>query len=424
MPAISYRAVRYIVNESETMKPLSMNANNHVFIFAVAALAGVGGSVTTILLIASILWALISLVLKRFPPAFSKQDLFLIVPAIIYVLVQLVAMSINAETGLTPVLRKLATLLPFLLFWVVLSRLRVTSGRSLFQSFVLGAAFCGILALPVAIWQGIIMHQRAEGGAGNALPFALICAIFAVVSLLNLLSEVKWRRIVGFIGFVAGFVCLLLSQSRGMLPVPVLAVVLFAFFFPATIKPWMNIKGALVVAVVAVIVVWFGINSAERIRETISFLTSERAGATDHSYSVRMDLWKHGLELIQQNPILGHGIQNRRALIEQIGMEFSHFHNGFITALVDAGIVGFLSLVALLCAPLVAALNATRDDFYRQRLFVTLVLTATYTVGGLTNFIFGHDIYDSIFLWSALVIFVSLPKVDEENTKGSVRGTV
>lgn len=406
------------------MKPLSMNANNHVFIFAVAALAGIGGSVTTILLGASIVWAIISLSLKRFPPAFAAQDRFLIVPAVIYVLVQLVAMLINSDTGLTPVLRKLVPLLPFLLFWLMLPRLRVSSGRSLFESFALGAAFCGILALPLAMWQGLVQHGRAEGGAGNALPFALICALFSVFSLLNLLSDIKWRKIVGFIGFVAGFVCLLLSQSRGMLPATVLAIVLFCAFFPATIKPWLNIKGALVLAVVAVIVVWFGISSADRISDTIAYMTSENTTATDNSYSMRMDLWKHGYELIQQNPIFGHGIQNRRTLVEQIGLNFSHFHNGFITALVDSGIVGFLSLVALLCAPLLAAVNAARDAFYRQRLFVAIVLTSTYIVGGLTNFIFGHDIYDSIFLWTALVIFISLPGSAEEKSEGTVRGTV
>jgi O-antigen ligase len=408
----------------ELMKPLSMNANNHVFIFAVAALAGVGGSVTTILLIASIVWAIVSLSLKRFPPAFSRQDLFLIIPAIVYVLVQLLAMLINSDTGLMPVLRKLAPLLPFLLFWLMLPRLRITSGRTLFESFVLGAAICGILALPIAMWQGVILRTRAEGGAGNALPFALICALFSVLALLNLLSEVKWRKIVGFIGFVAGFVCLLLSQSRGMLPATVLAIALFAMFFPATIKPWLNIKGALILAVVAVIIVCFGISSADRIRDTIAYMTSENATATDTSYSVRMDLWKYGLELVQQNPVFGYGVQNRRVLIEQTGLQFTHFHNGFLTAMVDSGIVGFLSLVALLCAPLLAAINAARDDFYRQRLFVAIVLTATYVVGGMTNFIFGHDIYDSIFLWSALVIFVTLPVTTEENTKGNVRGTV
>jgi O-antigen ligase len=406
------------------MKPLSVNANNHVFIFAVAALAGLGGSVTTILLIASIVWAIVSLFLKRFPPAFSKQDLFLIIPAVVYVLVHLLAMVINSDSGLTPALRKLVPLLPFLLFWLMLPRLRISSGRTLFESFVFGAAICGILALPISMWQGLVVRIRAEGGAGNALPFALICALFSVFALLNLLSEVKWRRIVGFIGFVAGFVCLLLSQSRGMLPATLLAIALFVMFFPATIKPWLNIKGALILAVVAVIVVWFGISSVDRIRDTIAYMSSESATATDTSYSMRMDIWKYGLELIQQNPVLGHGIQNRRALIAQTGLQFSHFHNGFLTALVDSGILGFLSLIALLCAPLLAAINATRDAFYRQRLFVAIVLVATYVVGGMTNFIFGHDIYDSIFLWSALVIFVTLPVTTDEKTKGNVRDTV
>lgn len=403
-----------------------MNANNHVFIFAVAALAGVGGSVTTILLTTSIVWAIISLALKRFPPTFSKNDLFLIVPAIIYVFVQLVAMLINvgANGSFVLAMRKVAPLLPFLLFWLILPRLRVSDTRSLFESFVLGAAFCGILALPVTIWQGFILAGRAEGGAGNALPFAMVCALFSIVSLLNLLSEVQWRRTVGFIGFIAGFICLLLSQSRGMLPVPIFAIVLFVFFFPATIKPWLNIKGALALVAVAVIIALFGIGSADRILGTVSYLTGDGNGAIDNSYSMRMDLWKHGFELIQQYPIWGYGTQNRRALIEQIGLSFSHFHNGFITALVDAGVVGLISMVALLSAPLLAAFNATRDEFYRQRLFVALVLSATYVVGGLTNFIFGHDIYDSIFLWSALIIFVSLQKTQEEKSEGSVRGTV
>ena len=80
---------------------------------------------------------------------------------------------------------------------------------------------------------------------------------------------------------------------------------------------------------------------------------------------------------------------------------FSHFHNGFITALVEAGLLGALALAAIF---IVAAWNAARvlrlsaDPVERFGATMILVTVITYLVGGMTGIVVGHDILDSTLM--------------------------
>ncbi len=55
------------------------------------------------------------------------------------------------------------------------------------------------------------------------------------------------------------------------------------------------------------------------------------------------------------------------------------------------------------------ALRAARGEWYRQRIFIALALFGTYAIGGMTNLIFWQDIYDSVFLWIAIIVSASVP---------------
>jgi len=389
------------------MKLIDKDGNNRNVLFVVAALAGLCGSIVTILLALSAIWAAMSLAVRRFPFRIARSDLILAGAATLYVAVNLLTAFVNGPSWSLAL--KLVPVLLFLSAWLMAPRLRVSNTLALFDIFVLGSAFCAVLALPAALFEVLYWHERAYGGAGNPLPFAMICCLFGLTALVNVLHEAKWRQRLGWLGFWAAVVCLMLSQSKGLLPVMVLGFVGFCAAFRSRLGHYVN-RGGLISAAIAVVVVAIAaIPFYPRLEIAAAFASGDAGSAQDASFSVRMTLWKHALQLAEARPLLGYGVQNRRDLIGQLGLEYTHFHNGYFTALVDAGLLGVASLVLLLVAPVVACLLAPADEWRSRRLFVACVLTATFAVGGLTNLIFWQDIYDSVFLWVGIVVVASVP---------------
>ncbi|RUY57477.1 O-antigen ligase family protein, partial [Mesorhizobium sp. M7A.F.Ca.CA.001.05.1.1] len=88
---------------------------------------------------------------------------------------------------------------------------------------------------------------------------------------------------------------------------------------------------------------------------------------------------------------------------EQFAMDtgFNHFHNGFLTALVQAGILGAVTLAAIF---IVAAGNAARvlrnssDPNERFGATMIIVVVITYLTAGMTGILVGHDILDSVLM--------------------------
>lgn len=388
------------------MKLPSMQRNNVTCLAIVSGAAGIAGSIITILLGISMVWALISLALKRFPARFQRSDLYIIGPAWLYSATILLAAFANYNTATADtLLSRSVALLPFIFFPLVLPRLRVGSTSALIDIFVVGAAVCGILALPVAYVQVEFYGIRAYGGMGNALPFSMVCSMLASISLLNTVSPRPGRQALGWVGFVAGILCVLLSQSRGVLPIPAIALVMLFALFPHKLRRFYNWKGAILLAVAVIAVVMIGFKHSDRLIDMLGYFNNDTA---DESYTARMDLWKYASGLIVESPWLGHGVQNRQEFIRELGYSFTHFHNGFITVTFDAGLAGLIATLLMLVSPLLCVLRNPTTVARRKRLFMALLVLFGYGIAGSTNILFFQDIYDSLFLWLALVVAMPL----------------
>lgn len=378
--------------------------NNKTAIFLVGAIGGIGGSGLTVLWGVSAIWAALMLLLRKIPATLARSDLVLTGAATFYFVANLLSIVFNRVEQ-----RDFFVVYPIIVFplvWLIIPRLRLSKPEDLIGTVILGAGFCGLLALPVSVYQVIAFHMRAEGGAGNAIPFGLVCAIAGQLALLNTVFANKWRVVLGWLGYFAAFVCLLFSQTKGLFPPMLLGPVLLLVLFPKVRAHVFSRTGLVVLVVALICLALLAQPLYGRVLETLSFLFS---GTRDESTSERLMLWGHAFDLIKQHPVLGYGMQNRYELIAETGRHYGHFHNGFITSAVDSGIVGLLSLIGLLAAPLVIAAKAVGSVLYRERLFLALVLTMTYSIGGMTNFIFWHDIYDNQFLWIAALIAASVP---------------
>jgi O-antigen ligase len=400
----------------------SMNENNLVAIYLVFGLAALGGSIVTILLAVSAVWATLYLAMGRIAWVSRSGIRLFCLAILVYVFVNIVFFGLNFGQSFTSPLLEIKKLLPLALFVgaiPAMARLSLTPAEVLLRNVPRAAAMGALVVLPLAVYQAVILGQRAEGGSGNAIPFALTCAFLSVASLITLLDKDRRFHILGICGFFSGYLCIFLSQTKGLMPVPLIGVALFvAGQFRNRLRIGQVLAATLLLCAFVVVSVYAS-GSHHRLKEIGDLVTGSSNTELSASTSIRLDLWEKALDAIAEEPLTGHGIQNRRALIGEFGYGYSHLHNGYLTALVDNGVLGIAALGLLLFAPLYIALTAEKNTLYAPRLMLAVALVLTYSFGGLTNIIFGHDIYDALFLWGGMVIAVSATPKASDDVEGS-----
>lgn len=388
----------------------SMTANNLAAVYAVFILSALGGSVMTVLLAGSAIWALFYTAIGRVKPRFDGGVRILTAAILVYVGINTLFFLVNygaTEMSPTRALGKLAPQLLFVGAILLMWRLALSRGDELLRVLWRGAAIGAIVVTPLAVYQLFALGLRAEGGSGNAIPFSLICAFLSLASLMGLLDKDKRYRILAAAGFACATFCIFLAQTKGLMPVPIFGVLVFLAIFYRKRLSLVQMFAVLVSLAVLTAAGLYMTGSYKRFQSMVGAIENSDVLLSDASYSHRLNLWQHAVPAILEHPLTGHGVQNRGAVIESFGYRYSHLHNGFLTALIDNGVIGLVSLLGLLCAPLLIAFKTARDRFWSHRLFLAFALVLTYAMGGMTNFIFGHDIYDSLFLWVAAIIAVS-----------------
>ncbi|MEN9894906.1 MAG: hypothetical protein RIR97_758 [Pseudomonadota bacterium] len=379
------------------------------------AVSGMGGAPAMIaLLVATALWSVRDLVTRRLPMHLAQPDRLLVIMASLFVAVYLLFAALNSsgfQGDLADLAVSISPLALYLLVFPVILRLRTPQCDSL-DRLVLGAGICAILPLPLALYQVFVQGDRATGVTGNALPFALICAVFSVLSLFNVLSESRWRPYLGLAGFFSGLTCLFLSGSIGLLPVVIPASLIFVIVYRQAFLRWYN-RISLALAAIGLLAMGLAASQwSERLVNMVLFMLRPDGSKRFTTFNLRLQMWDAAVVLIRERPWLGHGMQNRVQLLhDRTGLDFVQFHNGFLNAWVDSGLAGVLATVLLLLTPLIMAIRAPRDAAYGRRLFIASYVTAIFLVGGLTYVLFLDPVYDSVFLWLAIAIALSVPAV-------------
>ena len=386
---------------------------NSCFMIAVGALSGIGGSIALIaLLICASITSVLLMIVRRGQFLITRSDLFLLVPATVFITVQLLFAALNGHDYLGTywyLIKFMGPLALFLLPWFVIPLFRKNQVDVL-GYLCLGASVCLIFPLPLVLYQVFISEDRATGVTGNALPFALICAIFSFLSLFNVVIGGKLRHRLGWIGFIIGIFNLLLSGSIGLLPVVIPAVIIFGYINRQIFAHLYTRRNKIIGSVVGVMFVIAASQWTERFVNMALFLVRPDGSKKFRTFNFRLEMWDAAVDLIKARPLLGYGMENRVALLHQkTGLDFIQFHNAILNAWVDSGILGVLATVLLLIAPLWIAIRAPRDPQYGIRLFIAAYLTAIFAVGGMSYVMFMDNVYDSVFLWVAVAIAVSVP---------------
>lgn len=271
------------------------------------------------------------------------------------------------------------------------------------------AACCGALVLAIVqyYWIGML---RAEGGAGNPIVFATVTCLAVMMCLSGALSGIEkaWRALT--VAAFAGVVATVYSGSRMVWVALLIAVVAILVinrqrFTRANMRRLLLVAGTSGLLTAAI--------TSPIILDRTHFLLDDWEALTtkgDHStpLGLRVGLWDLGLDAFRESPFFGHGTSASRALTQEGFKErfgtnqgFNHFHNGFLTAVVEAGLLGALALAAIFGVAVWNAAKVLRlsaDPVERFGATMIVVTVIIYVIGGLTGILVGHDILDSTLM--------------------------
>ncbi|MCV0396036.1 MAG: O-antigen ligase family protein [Rhizobiaceae bacterium] len=305
---------------------------------------------------------------------------------------------------------KMVWLWTFFIFPFSYSIWRVADKAALVRACIMGAALASYSAFAVALVQFAVMDLRPEGGAGNAIVFATVASLTGLVSLAGALHGEGRGSVLCLGAAVAAVIAVLLSGTRGALPGLVLGGVLLLFLYRHRFNANFRRSGALAAGGAVLVALVFAVAMAPRFAEALTDLQGIGHEDYETSLGLRFIMLIEGAKVALENPVFGWGPASSAMLMERhvqglvdMAVSYTHFHNAFLTILVEAGIPGLAALVALVVVPLVVAFRALRaapapEERFGAVLMMLAVVVAT--LGGLSSIMIGHDILDTVFVMS------------------------
>ena len=246
---------------------------------------------------------------------------------------------------------------PFLAAWVGLAwRRRPPSAKGLWAGVALGAALAGGIAAYEFGWLG---RHRADSGI-NAIPFGNLALLFGSLAMVAFLARVRprgWFLLAAVLGVLAS----LFSGTRGgwvVLPL-LLAVLAWAFgerLPRRRLWPLLGVLAALLIG--SAVFPQSGVR--QRVDLAVENLQDYARGDAASSLGARLDMWRAGLRLFAERPLLGWGEGRLEARRDQwvaqgqyyAGISrYDQLHNDLIDTAARRGLVGLVSLLLLYGVP-------------------------------------------------------------------------
>jgi O-antigen ligase len=400
-------AVRVPLKYSNTF-----DRNNAIFVFLMGALPAIAGSAISFLLGTAFVWGLVSLALRRFEFRLTRGDLVICWTFTAFAALILATALIGTNRANIPA--STYWLLAFLSPWVVIPRMRSSPDVDYLNHFIVGAGFGAIGGMLVGFVESVGFGHRPAGGAGNAAVYAMMCLCLAIVAGLNINHPERRLRYLAVAGVAAGLVAVVLSLTRGVAMAAPPALLLLLAYAP---RAWrFSTRFAIVILALVVAALYAPADLLQlRALETIHEVERVLAGGSSENIGERLRLWAAGVKAIADSPIIGHGIQNRMLRVEEylVGdglpiMGFTHAHNAFISFMLDGGVLVLAGLLCMIAAPTYVAWSAAYGPNSRKRVFLAAEVALIYSLCGLSQIMFKHDIMDSFFIFVAILIAVSV----------------
>jgi len=395
--------------------------NDRIWAFVTGLVAPIFGSALSVLVWGAFVWNVISTAMGRYPCRLGQIGAACTAVAAAYGAVKLGFTIVHSGyEGWRYWPGPMVFFAPaFYLF-----RQRVSNSRALFDLLVLGSGFSVVIAAPLAAFEMLMLDRRAELLCGNANVFAVMAALFGSIGALNLLATSRRRRWLGLLAFLAMVFCVVASGRRVMLLAIPLLTIIIVWAAAHSIQRRTLWRGMAAVLIIMVIGFFAGSGMFwERfsaIGDDIAKI--EQTQDYDSSTGRRILLIKGAWAAVKQAPFAGYGIEKRMdavrsSLPEQYHdlVRFTHPHNAYLAALLDAGILGLIVLLAMLTAPVWLSVLAPRDAAWRPRLAAGMIVTLCYTASGAAGIMFEHDLMDAAFVTILIVIAASAAEAERRS---------
>ncbi|RUM00802.1 O-antigen ligase family protein [Rhizobium chutanense] len=391
----------------------ALDRNNRIAVFLFAILPGLSPNFNSFILLASMVWGIYCLATGRLALNLSRSDRLVAIGMSVYPLVMIASIFINPPYS--EELNWIFRLLPFFSVWLILPRMRRSPDGSLLPLFILGAGIGMIVTFLFSLLQIMFLMERAEAGTSNAALLGVIGVLFGGISLLNVQSPKSVEQRIAILGYAAGLGCVLLSGTRSAwLVIPIHIVIFLWYFrkhsFHLSLRS-LAITGSLLFAGLIALGSGQILHRIEALQDNMASL--ERSDGEVTSLSARFALYKGAVSAISKDPLTGYGPQNRMASVlaelpETIRpqLTYSHVHNGFLTAGIDAGIFGIAALSLMLATPVIGAWRKEPGPGRDLAIALALLLVSSYVITGSFGIMFNQKALDPIFAYLVALICV------------------
>ncbi|PML06728.1 hypothetical protein BCT86_10995 [Vibrio breoganii] len=208
----------------------------------------------------------------------------------------------------------------------------------------------------------------------NAIPFASYITLLIGFSIaLISYSKLKWQKAWLFVSVAVGLGALVITESRG--PLLALCCTIVALGLYALLLGKLNYKlVGLGTVLVSIILIASFPYLQPRYDKTVSEVNQIIKGNDQTSIGLRLSVYKVGLNMIAEKPVLGHGkdpladkwdqmLKNKEITPREKAVLGWNFHNNFIEKGVVSGLFGIATMFLWLGLPLVYAWKNHRQHF-------------------------------------------------------------
>ncbi|MBY3083084.1 O-antigen ligase family protein [Rhizobium laguerreae] len=389
----------------------ALDRNNRIAVFLFAILPGLSPNFNSFILLASMVWGIYCLATGRLVWNLSKSDRLVAIGMSIYPLVMIASIFINPPYSEVP--DWIFRLLPFFSVWLILPRMRQSPDGRLVPIFILGAGIGMIVTFLFSLLQIMFLMERAEAGTSNAALLGVIGILFGGIALLNIQSPRSVEQRIAILGYAAGLGCVLLSGTRSAwLVIPIHIVIFLWYFrkhsFHLSLRS-LAITSSLLLAGLITLGSGQILHRIQALQENLTSL--ERTDGEITSLSARFALYKGALSAISKDPLTGYGPQNRMSSVlaelpDNIRpqLPYSHVHNGFLTAGIDAGVFGIAALSLMLLTPVIGAWRKEPGPGRDLAIALALLLVSSYVITGSFGIMFNQKALDPIFAYMVALI--------------------
>lgn len=249
-------------------------------------------------------------------------------------------------------------------------------------------------------WQRWGMGLERPGGLINSITFGDIVLCMGLMCLAAMLDFSGRAALWPGLGALAGLTGSIATGTRGGWIAILLAIVLL-MRHGHVLRGRLR-KGLALLGLALLVSTYFipQTGARERIDQGISDVEQYLGGGETYtSVGIRFELWRGAMGVIKQHPLLGASAPTVKAEMAQLVaqgkvhpyvLDFDHFHNDILQALVSGGVIGLLAWGLTLLLPFLFFLKQMRKEKCAANApaLAGMLLVLSYFSFGLTEVIF------------------------------------